>query len=31
KAVVVHQGVDDFVSQPSGAAGARVSCAGIIE
>jgi len=31
KAVVVHQGTDDFVSQPSGAAGARVSCAGIIE
>jgi Cu-Zn family superoxide dismutase len=31
KAVIVHQGVDDFVSQPSGAAGARVSCAGIIE
>lgn len=31
KAVVVHQGTDDFTSQPSGAAGARVSCAGIIE
>ncbi|MDC8003572.1 superoxide dismutase family protein [Aureisphaera galaxeae] len=31
KAVVVHQGADDFTSQPSGAAGARVSCAGIIE
>ena len=31
KAIIVHQGVDDFVSQPSGAAGARVSCAGIIE
>jgi len=31
KAVVVHQGTDDFVSQPSGAAGSRVSCAGIIE
>ncbi len=31
KAVIVHQGVDDYTSQPSGAAGARVSCTGIIE
>lgn len=31
KAVIVHQGKDDFVSQPSGAAGARISCTGIIE
>ncbi len=31
KAIIVHQGKDDMVSQPSGAAGARVSCAGIIE
>lgn len=31
KAVIVHQGSDDFISQPSGAAGARVSCTGIIE
>ncbi|WP_127021124.1 superoxide dismutase family protein [Flagellimonas beolgyonensis] len=31
KAVIVHKGMDDFVSQPSGAAGARVSCTGIIE
>ncbi len=31
KAVIVHQGIDDFVSQPSGAAGARVSCTGIIQ
>ena len=31
KAIIVHQGADDFVSQPSGAAGARVSCAGILE
>ena len=30
KGVIVHQGVDDFTSQPSGNAGARVSCAGII-
>jgi len=31
KGVIVHQGVDDFTSQPSGAAGARISCAGIIQ
>jgi Cu-Zn family superoxide dismutase len=31
KAIIVHQGIDDFVSQPSGAAGARISCGGIIE
>lgn len=31
KAVIVHQGTDDFTSQPSGAAGARVSCGGVIE
>lgn len=31
KAIIVHQGTDDFVSQPSGAAGARVSCGGIIK
>ncbi len=31
KAVIVHQGVDDFTSQPSGAAGDRVSCTGIIQ
>lgn len=31
KAVIVHQGVDDLTSQPSGAAGARVSCTGIIQ
>ena len=31
KAIIVHQGTDDFTSLPSGAAGARVSCAGIIE
>ena len=30
KAIIVHQGQDDLVSQPSGAAGARISCAGII-
>ena len=31
KAVIVHQGVDDYTSQPSGAAGARISCTGIIQ
>lgn len=31
KGVIVHQGVDDFTSQPSGAAGKRVSCTGIIQ
>ncbi len=31
KAVIVHLGEDDLVSQPSGAAGARIGCAGIIE
>lgn len=31
KAIIVHQGADDFTSQPSGAAGARVSCGGIIQ
>lgn len=31
KAVIVHQGEDDFESQPSGAAGARISCTGIIQ
>ncbi len=31
KAIIVHQGTDDYKSQPSGAAGARISCGGIIE
>ena len=30
KAIIVHQGIDDFISQPSGAAGSRISCGGII-
>ena len=31
KAIIVHQGIDDFTSQPSGDAGSRVSCGGIIQ
>ncbi|HET8887132.1 MAG TPA: superoxide dismutase family protein [Salinimicrobium sp.] len=31
KAVIVHSGVDDYTSQPSGNAGSRISCGGIIE
>jgi Cu-Zn family superoxide dismutase len=31
KGLIVHQGTDDFTSQPSGAAGARISCAGLIQ
>ena len=31
KAVIVHQGVDDYTSRPSGDAGARVSCTGSIQ
>lgn len=26
KAIIIHQGPDDFTSQPSGAAGARIGC-----
>lgn len=31
KGLIVHEGTDDFVSQPSGDAGARVACGGIIK
>ena len=31
KAIIVHEGTDDFVTQPTGAAGGRVSCGGIIQ
>jgi len=31
KAIIIHKGYDDFVTQPTGAAGGRISCGGIIE
>ena len=31
KGLIVHQGTDDFVSQPAGNAGARVACSAIIK
>lgn len=31
KSVIVHAGVDDFVTQPTGDAGGRISCGGIIQ
>ncbi|WP_413997839.1 superoxide dismutase family protein [Flavobacterium sp. W1B] len=31
KGLIVHQGIDDFVSQPAGNAGARVACSAIIK
>lgn len=31
KAIIIHQGTDDFTTQPTGAAGGRVSCGGVIQ
>ena len=31
KGIIVHAGLDDFTTQPTGDAGGRVSCGGIIE
>lgn len=31
KSIIVHQGTDDFTTQPTGDAGGRVSCGGIIQ
>jgi superoxide dismutase, Cu-Zn family len=31
KSIIVHQGSDDFISQPTGNAGGRVACSAIIE
>lgn len=31
KGLIIHQGTDDFVSQPSGDAGSRVACSAIIK
>jgi Cu-Zn family superoxide dismutase len=31
KALIVHAAVDDFTTQPTGDAGGRVSCGGIIK
>lgn len=31
KAIIVHEGTDDYVTQPTGAAGGRASCGGIIQ
>jgi Cu-Zn family superoxide dismutase len=31
KAIIIHAGIDDFSTQPSGAAGARIGCGEILE
>lgn len=31
KAIIIHQGTDDFATQPTGNAGGRISCGGVIQ
>jgi Cu-Zn family superoxide dismutase len=31
KSIIIHQGTDDFITQPTGNAGARVACSAIIK
>ena len=31
KAIIIHKGTDDFTTQPTGAAGGRISCGGVIQ
>lgn len=31
KSIIIHEGADDFVSQPTGDAGGRVACGGVIQ
>lgn len=31
KAIIIHEGTDDFTTQPTGAAGGRISCGGVIQ
>ncbi|WP_347925234.1 superoxide dismutase family protein [Pontimicrobium sp. SW4] len=31
KGIIIHQGTDDFTTQPTGAAGGRISCGGVIQ
>lgn len=31
KGIIIHEGTDDFTTQPTGAAGGRISCGGVIQ
>ncbi len=31
KGIIIHEGIDDFTTQPTGDAGGRISCGGIIQ